>query len=59
VLGEVAEAEGVSTEGFEAAVDRFGGAVGGVVIEEGQDVGGSAPQGAAEFWGSPWQPERN
>ena len=48
-MGEVAESEGVSAQGFQAAVDGFGGAVGGVVVEVGQHVGAAAVQGAAEL----------
>jgi hypothetical protein len=43
-VGEVAEAEGVAAQRFQAAVDGFGGAVGGVVVEEGQDIRAAAPQ---------------
>jgi hypothetical protein len=35
-VGEVAESEGVAAQGFQAPVDGFGGAVGGVVVEEGR-----------------------
>jgi hypothetical protein len=48
-VGELAESEGVSAEGFEASVDGFGGSVGGVVVEERHDVIAAAPQGAAEL----------
>ena len=45
-MGEVAESEGVSAEGFEAPVNGFGRAVGGVVVEVGR---AAAVQGAAEL----------
>ena len=32
-VGEVAEAEGGAAQGLQAALDGFGGAVGGVVVE--------------------------
>ena len=38
-MGEVSESEGVAAQGFQAAVDGFGGAVGGVVVEVGQHIG--------------------
>ena len=45
VVGEVAESEGGAAEVFEAAVDRFGGAVGGSgSVEVGQHVRGSLGQ---------------
>ena len=49
VMGEVAESEDVCAQCFEASVDAFAGCVGRVVIEEGQGVVASAPQGAAEL----------
>src|SRR6185436_20630880 len=49
VVGEVAESQGVAAEGFEAAVDGFGGSVGGVVVEVGQHVGAAPMQGASEL----------
>jgi hypothetical protein len=48
-VGEVAESEGVAAQGFQSSVDGFGGAVGGVVVEEREDVVAAAPQGAAEL----------
>ncbi len=42
VVDEVSESKGVAAQGFQAAVDGFGGSVGGVVIEERQDVVASA-----------------
>jgi hypothetical protein len=48
-VGEVAESEGVAAQRFQPAVDRFGGAVGGVVVEERQNVGAAALQGAPEL----------
>ena len=45
-MGEVAESEGVSAKGFEAPVNGFGRAVGGVVVEVGR---AAAVQGAAEL----------
>ena len=47
-MGEVAESEGVAAEGFQPSVDGFGGAVGGVVVEVGQDVVTAPVQGPAE-----------
>ena len=47
--GEVYESEGVAAQGFQAAVDGFGGSVGSVVIEVGQYVGVAAPQGTAQL----------
>jgi hypothetical protein len=49
VVGEVSESERVAAQGFQSAVDRLGGSVGGVVVKEGQDVGAASPQGAAEL----------
>jgi hypothetical protein len=48
-VGEVAEAEGVAAQRFQAAVDGFGGSVGGVLVEERQDVIAAPPQGAAKL----------
>ena len=48
-MGEVSESEGVAAQGFQASVDGFGGPVGGVVVEERQDVGAAALQGAAQL----------
>jgi len=48
-VGQIPESKGVAAQGFEAAVDGFGGAVGGVVVEVGQYVGVAAPQGAAQL----------
>ena len=52
-MGEVSESEGVAGQGFQTAVAGFGGAVGGVVIGEGQYVV-AAPTGAPEL-GDPLQ----
>ena len=48
-MGEVAESEGVCAQCFEASVAGFAGSIGGVAVEEGEDVIASAPQGAAEL----------
>ena len=48
-MGEIAESQGVAAQCFQSAVDGFGRPVGGVVIEEGQDVCAAAPQGAAQL----------
>jgi hypothetical protein len=48
VVGEVSESEGVAAQCFQAAVDCFGGAVGGVVVEERKDVV-AAPSNAASW----------
>ena len=48
-MGEVSESEGVASQGFQAAVDGFGGSVGGVVLEERQHVGAAPPQGVAQL----------
>jgi hypothetical protein len=47
VVGEVAESEGVSAQGFQAAVDGVGGAVGGVAVEVGRHIVAAPVQGAA------------
>ena len=57
-MGEVAESEYVAAQCFEMPVDGFGGVVGGVVVEEGQDVVAAAPQGTAEL-GDLLQPDRD
>ena len=48
-MGQISESERVAAQGFQAAVDRFGGSVGGVVVEERQHVVAAAVQGAAEL----------
>ena len=48
VVDQIAEAEGVASEGFEAAVDGLGRAVRGPVSEVGQDVVAAPVQGAPE-----------
>ena len=42
-VGEVTESKGVPAECFESAVYGLGGAVGGMVVKERQDVGAAAP----------------
>ena len=58
VVGEVTKSEGGSAEVFEAAVDRFGGPVGGAgSVEVGQDVGGAflqCPSEGDEFPAAAW-----
>lgn len=48
VVDQVAEAESVAAQRFEAAVDGFGGAVGCSVVEVGQDVVAASVQGLSE-----------